>query len=58
MTAKSQSISNLQTALAMELSAVHQYMLHAHVLQDWGMDKLATKLASHDRTPQSGGRGL
>jgi bacterioferritin len=44
MTAKSQSISNLQTALAMELSAVHQYMLHAHVLQDWGMDKLATKM--------------
>jgi bacterioferritin len=44
MTANSKSITNLQTALAMELSAVHQYMLHAHVLQDWGMDKLATKM--------------
>jgi bacterioferritin len=44
MTANSQSITNLQTALAMELAAVHQYMLHAHVLQDWGMDKLATKM--------------
>ena len=44
MTANSKSITNLQTALAMELAAVHQYMLHAHVLQDWGMDKLATKM--------------
>lgn len=44
MTGNSKSIANLQTALAMELSAVHQYMLHAHVLEDWGMDKLATKM--------------
>jgi bacterioferritin len=44
MTANSKSITNLQTALAMELSAVHQYMLHAHVLEDWGMGKLATKM--------------
>lgn len=44
MTAKSKSIANLQAALGMELSAVHQYMLHAHVLEDWGLDKLAAKM--------------
>jgi bacterioferritin len=38
------SIDNLQTALAMELTAVHQYLLHAHVLEDWGLDLLAEKM--------------
>ena len=44
MTDRSQSIENLQTALAMELTAVHQYLLHAHTLEDWGIDKLAEKM--------------
>ncbi len=34
----------LQKALAMELAAVHQYLLHAHVLEDWGLGKLAAKM--------------
>jgi len=38
------SIASLQQALSMELSAVQQYLLHAHVLDDWGLDKLATKM--------------
>ncbi|MEP4031798.1 bacterioferritin [Roseibium polysiphoniae] len=44
MTNKSKTLENLQTALAMELSAAHQYQLHAHVLDDWGMDKLANQM--------------
>lgn len=35
---------HLQTALSMELTAVHQYQLHAHVVEDWGVDKLAAKM--------------
>ena len=31
----------LQKALTMELTATHQYMLHAHVLDDWGLNSLA-----------------
>lgn len=37
-------LKNLQTALAMELTAAHQYQLHASVLNDWGIDRLATKM--------------
>jgi bacterioferritin len=44
MTDRSTSIANLQTALAMELTAVNQYLLHAHTLEDWGLDKLASRL--------------
>lgn len=44
MTDHPKSIANLQTALSMELAAVHQYMLHAHVLEDWGLDRLANKM--------------
>ncbi|HKL70097.1 bacterioferritin [Salibaculum sp.] len=44
MTDKSKSIENLQTALAMELTAVNQYLLHAHTLEDWGLDKLASRM--------------
>jgi bacterioferritin len=46
MAKNSKSTANLQTALAMELAAVHQYMLHALVLADWGLDKLAAKMRS------------
>ena len=34
-------LKHLNTALQMELTAAHQYQLHAHVLDDWGLDKLA-----------------
>ena len=38
------TMKNLQKALHMELTATHQYQLHAHVLDDWGLDKLATQM--------------
>lgn len=38
------TLKNLQTALAMELTAAHQYQLHASILDDWGMDRLAAKM--------------
>lgn len=41
---KSKSIENLQTALEMELTAINQYLLHAHTLDDWGLDKLAARM--------------
>ena len=44
MTSKNRSLKNLQKALSMELTAVHQYLLHAHVLDDWGLDKLGAKM--------------
>ncbi|MCM2563193.1 bacterioferritin [Lutimaribacter sp. EGI FJ00013] len=28
----------------MELTAAHQYQLHAHVLDDWGLDRLAAQM--------------
>jgi bacterioferritin len=34
----------LKQALQMELTAAHQYQLHAHVLDDWGLDKLANQM--------------
>lgn len=37
-------LEHLQTALSMELAAVHQYLLHAHVAEDWGLDRLAAKM--------------
>ena len=40
------TLKNLQRALQMELTAAHQYQLHAHVLNDWGLDKLATQMRS------------
>ncbi|MGH1576259.1 bacterioferritin [Planktotalea sp.] len=40
----SKTLSNLNKALQMEMTAAHQYQLHAHVLDDWGLDKLATKM--------------
>ena len=44
MSKTSKNLENLQTALEMELAAANQYMLHAHVLEDWGLDRLATKM--------------
>ncbi|WP_298968210.1 bacterioferritin [uncultured Roseobacter sp.] len=38
------SLENLQRALAMELTAANQYLLHSHVLDDWGLDLLAVKM--------------
>jgi bacterioferritin len=38
------TIDNLQRALEMEMTAAHQYQLHAHVLDDWGLDRLAAKM--------------
>jgi bacterioferritin len=38
------TIENLNTALSMELSATHQYQMHAHVLDDWGLVGLAAKM--------------
>lgn len=40
----SETLKNLNTALQMELSAQHQYQLHSHVLDDWGIDRLAAKM--------------
>jgi bacterioferritin len=44
MAEKKDVLDNLQTALSMELAAVEQYLLHAHVAEDWGFDKLSTKM--------------
>lgn len=41
---RAETLQNLQTSLAMELTAAHQYQLHASVLDDWGMDRLAAKM--------------
>jgi len=37
-------IEHLQKALTMEFTAAHQYMLHAHVLKDWGLEGLGAKM--------------
>ncbi|UUX50704.1 bacterioferritin [Nisaea acidiphila] len=42
--AKKKTLTNLQKALSMELTAAHQYQLHAHVLEDWGIDLMAAKM--------------
>lgn len=44
MNNRSRSIENLQKALSMEMTAVHQYLLHAHLLEDWGLDVLAARM--------------
>ena len=44
MSNQPRSLKNLQKALSMELSAAHQYLLHAHVLEDWGLETLAAKM--------------
>lgn len=40
------TLKNLNAALQMEMTAAHQYQLHAHVLDDWGLDKLAVAMRS------------
>lgn len=40
----STTIDNLNKALQMEMTAAHQYQLHAHVLGDWGLNLLADKM--------------
>ncbi|MEZ5817181.1 MAG: bacterioferritin [Hyphomicrobiaceae bacterium] len=35
------SLKHLQRAVTMELTTVNQYLLQAHKLQDWGIDRLA-----------------
>lgn len=40
----SKTLANLNKALQMELTAAHQYQLHAHVLDDWGLTKLADQM--------------
>jgi bacterioferritin len=40
----SRSLENLQKALSMEMTAVNQYLLHAHVLEDWGLDVLSDRM--------------
>lgn len=37
-------LEHLQKALTMEFTASHQYLLHSHVLKDWGLDGLAEKM--------------
>ncbi|QCU90283.1 bacterioferritin [Thiomicrorhabdus sediminis] len=41
---KKSTLSNLQKALSMELTAAHQYQLHASVLSDWGIDILSEQM--------------
>lgn len=38
------TVNNLNRALQMEMSAAHQYQLHAHVLEDWGLNRLAAQM--------------
>lgn len=43
------TVTNLQRALSMELSATHQYQLHACVLDEWGLELLAAKMREEMR---------
>jgi len=49
MNANAKVIESLQTALSMELAAVNQYLLHALVADDWGLDRLAAKMREEMR---------
>lgn len=44
MKADAKIMNRLTTALAMELTAVNQYLLHAHLLEGWGFTKLSAKM--------------
>lgn len=44
MSGNAKVIKDLQSALAMELTAVNQYLLHALVCEDWGLNKLAATM--------------
>ena len=41
---QSHTLENLQKALSMETTAIHQYLLHTHVLADWGLDLLSARM--------------
>ena len=47
-------LQNLQRALTMELTAIHQYLLHSHVVADWGLDKLAASGSSSHKSSTVG----
>ena len=38
------TIEYLQRAVKMELTAAHQYQLHAHTLDDWGLTRMAGQM--------------
>ena len=44
MKPNSKVLENLQSALSMELAAALQYLLHAHVLEKWGLDQLVVEM--------------
>lgn len=44
MKGKKAILDLLQQGVTMEFTAVHQYLLHAHVLEDWGLGKLAARM--------------
>ena len=44
MSSNQKTIEHLNKALQMEMSTAHQYQLHAHVLEDWGLGKLARQM--------------
>lgn len=44
MKADAKVMQHLNAALAMEMTAINQYLLHAHLLEDWGFAKLAAKM--------------
>lgn len=44
MNSSAKVLEDLQTAVSMEMAAVHQYMLHAQILDDWGLDALGAKM--------------
>ena len=44
MKADAKIMKRLNEALALELTAINQYLLHAHLLDDWGFPKLGTKM--------------
>jgi bacterioferritin len=42
-------IDSLNELLAVELTAVHQYMLHARMCEDWGYERLFKKIHEESR---------
>lgn len=44
MGANSKVMQHLSDAVAAELTAINQYLLHAHLLEDWGFAKLSAKM--------------
>jgi bacterioferritin len=50
------ALQHLQRALTMELTAINQYLLHAHTLDDWGYPKLAVAMRE-EMTEEQGHAG-